>query len=522
MDNARKILTGTILLTAASFLMQTVGVSFNVWLTARLGESGLGLFQLILTVYNLAVTLGCGGVRLAATRLAVEGEARHESTRRTVYRCIRYALVTGLLAAFALFSLADIAANYWLSDPNAALPLRILAMSLPFVAMSSALNGYFTAVQKVGRYSAVRIAEQAVKIGIVMAFMGRLLPKGIRYGCVAIVIGVLCSELFSFLCLFILYNIEKEKYRDNPQKFSLRDLLHISVPDVSGAGARSVLLTIEHLLIPRGFRACGVSAEQALSVYGNIHGMVFPILLYPSAILSSLAGLLIPEIAGQYAKGLNDRIVYIVRQVLRLTLLFALGTAGILYVFADGLSQVVYHDSDCVFYMRVLSPLIPVMYCDMTVDGMLKGLDQQRACMRYNILDSAVCVVLVCVLLPRFAVKGYVFILFLSEILNFYLSIRRLTKVTTVEIDLSGELFMPLGCGICAPVCVHLTLSLTGLSAMWSKGVLVFGIAAAAAGYFLMLYGFGCFEKKDAEQFLRIAGLNRLKNNTCKMRKNLV
>ena len=86
MDNAQKILKNTLLLTAASFLMQTVGVSFNVWLSARLGESGIGLFQLIMTVYNLAVTLGGGGVRLASTRLAVEGEAKQENTRRTVRR----------------------------------------------------------------------------------------------------------------------------------------------------------------------------------------------------------------------------------------------------------------------------------------------------------------------------------------------------------------------------------------------------------------------------------------------------
>ena len=35
MNNARKILSGTLILTAASILMQTVGVSWNVWLTAR-------------------------------------------------------------------------------------------------------------------------------------------------------------------------------------------------------------------------------------------------------------------------------------------------------------------------------------------------------------------------------------------------------------------------------------------------------------------------------------------------------
>ena len=193
MNNARSILGGTMILTAASILMQTVGVSFNVWLTARLGAAGIGLFQLILTVYNLAVTLGCGGVRLAATRLAVEGAAKQENTEHTVRSCVRYALVVGCAIGAVLFALSDFAAGAWLKDAEAALPLRILALSIPFVAMSAAFNGYFTAVRKIGRYSAVRILEQAVKIGVVACLMARLLPRGVRWGCVAIVAGILVS-----------------------------------------------------------------------------------------------------------------------------------------------------------------------------------------------------------------------------------------------------------------------------------------------------------------------------------------
>ena len=329
MNNARSILGGTLILTASSILMQTVGVSFNVWLTARLGAAGIGLFQLILTVYNLAVTLGCGGVRLAATRLTVEGIARGENVKRTVRGCVRYAFLVGCAVAALLFAFADLAAVRWIKNGEAALPLRILALSLPFVAASAALNGYFTAVRKIGRYSAVRILEQAVRIAVVAGLMGRLLPRGIRWGCVAIVGGILASEAFSFFCLHVLYNIEKQKYSKKPQNFSLAGLLHVALPDVSGAGARSVLLTVEHLLIPQGFRRSGASAEEALTLYGNVHGMVFPMLLYPSAILSSLAGLLIPELAGRHAQGLSAQITCIIRRVLRMTLLFAFGTAGI-------------------------------------------------------------------------------------------------------------------------------------------------------------------------------------------------
>ena len=510
MNNARKIFGGTLILTAASFLMQTVGVSFNVWLTARLGAEGIGLFQLILTVYNFAVTLGSGGVRLGATRLAVEGEAGGEDTRRIMRGCLRYALCTGCAAGALLFILADAAGVYWLHDPPSALPVRILSLSLPFVAMSSALNGYFTAVQKIGRYSAVRILEQAVKIAVVCVCMARMLPRGVRYGCAAITAGILVSEIFSWLCLLVLYNMEKQKYRKKSQKFQLSALLHIALPDVSGTGARSALLTAEHLLIPRGLRRCGASSESALAAYGNIHGMVFPALLYPSAILTSLAGLLIPEIAGRRAQGQHAQIASIIRRVLRMTLLFSIGTAAIFYAFADGFSRVIYGTTDCAFYMRVLSVLVPVMYCDMTVDGMLKGLDEQRACMRYNIWDSGLCVLLVWALLPRFGLRGYVFILFFSELFNFYFSLRRLSRVSTVEVHLSQDLAMPLCCGVCAGALVSLLMQLSGWSSVWDAGALVGAVVLSACLYTLLLWGFGCVSRADAQRFARSCGFGHV------------
>ena len=509
MENARKIMTNTLILTGASFLMQTVGVSFNVWLTNKIGSVGIGMFQLIMTVYNLAVTLGCGGIRLASTRLTVESEARGEAVKKTVGRCILYAFVTGTLIAFLLISLSDIAAKYWLSDMRTAEPLRILALSLPFVAMSSALNGYFTAVKKVFRYSAVRIAEQAVKIAIVTALMSRLLPLGTQYGSIAIITGILLSEAFSFVILIILYSIEKQKYREKTQKSDLKRILHIALPDVSGAGARSVLLTIEHLLIPKGFERSGSSASAALSVYGNIHGMVFPLLLYPSAILTSLSSLLIPEIASHREKKHYNQINYIISRVMKITLIFSIGAAGIFYIFADGLSFVIYGSDECVDYIKILSVLTPVMYCDMTVDGMLKGMDQQMHSMWYNIIDSALCVVLVYVLLPLFAVKGYIFILFASEIINFFLSLRRLIKVCEVNTDIAKEILIPLCCIICASSSVSLLTKLSGFTVPYTKFSVSVSVIGTVLLYLLFLYGFSCITREDIRWFSRSAGIRR-------------
>ncbi len=509
MKNVRKILMNTLLLTGVSFMMQTVNVSFNVWLTNRIGAAGTGLFQLITTVYGLSITLGCGGVRLASTRLAAEAEAEGEKPGRIIKSCVRYGLSTGCFIALTVLFGAQLISTLWLEDARCVVPLRILALSVPFVAMSSALGGYFTAMRKIARFSSIRILEQTVKIVSVVLLLGWLLPLGTAYSCIAIVMGITISEAFSFICLYILYITDNGSYKiKKPKKGDYKKITHIAVPDVSGAGARSVLLTIEHILIPSGFRKSGSSAEQSLAVYGTIHGMVFPLLLYPSAILTSLSGLLVPEIAECRSKGFENQINYVIKRVMKITLIFSIAVSGIMYAFAGGLSQLVYNNSDSMFFIKLLAPLIPVMYCDMTVDGILKGLDQQYYTMKYNIIDSALCVVLVYFLLPRYSVRGYVFVLFASEIINFFLSVRRLTIVSTVTVNPVYDILIPIACIFCSVSGVSVLAEITGISAAFSVFSLTLCIIASLAAYFALMYMFSCIKDEDISWFLSVLGIN--------------
>ena len=86
--------------------------------------------------------------------------------------------------------------------------------------------------------------------------------------------------------------------------------------------------------------------------------------------------------------------------------------------------------------LRVMAPIVPLMYLDSIVDGMLKGLDQQVSTLKYNFSDSMLRVLFIATLLPAFGMKAYVFVLFFSEIFNASLSIHRLLKVTDLRLTL--------------------------------------------------------------------------------------
>ena len=70
--------------------------------------------------------------------------------------------------------------------------------------MSSALGGYFTAVEKIPQYSAVQMLEQCFRIAVVVLFVSKLHNLSASYACIIIVSAMTAAEVFSFTLSSIL------------------------------------------------------------------------------------------------------------------------------------------------------------------------------------------------------------------------------------------------------------------------------------------------------------------------------
>ena len=69
------------LLTGSDVVLRLAGMGLRIWLANELGGEGMGLYQLVLAVYSLFVTLATAGVSVAATRLMAEELSGPDSAR---------------------------------------------------------------------------------------------------------------------------------------------------------------------------------------------------------------------------------------------------------------------------------------------------------------------------------------------------------------------------------------------------------------------------------------------------------
>lgn len=438
MVNRKRLIMNTALLTGSSLAMSAISMAFQVWLAGRIGSAGIGLYQLVLSVAFLCTTFAVSGIRFAATRLVSEelGHERSWSVAAAMRRCFAYSLFFGLSAMAVLFSFAEPIGFLWIGDARTVKSLKLIAFSMPFLSLSSVMSGYFTACGRVWKPTVVHLGEQLITIGFVAYFLTHSPAGDIEKNCAAVMLGNVCGDVISFVCMLLFYLSDRHSVRDySAQKLKLTSrMLKVALPLAVSAYARSALSTLEHLLVPRGLKAAGFSADRALSGYGVIQGMVLPIVSFPACILMALAELIIPELTEAQVRGNDGDISKTVSLLIKKGLGYSSAVALVLFVFADKLGVRIYSSPEAGDYLRLLAPLIPIMYTDMVADGCLKGLGQQLWCMGINLLDALLGVLLVWQVLPVFALKGYICIIYFNECLNFALSIMRLRKVTKIRL----------------------------------------------------------------------------------------
>ena len=503
----KRFIVNAMLLGATTVFMRSIAVIFNAYVSGKLGAEGMGLYSLITSVYAFAVTLATSGVSLAVMRLVSEelGKGDRRGALLAMRKCVGYALFFGLLSFSLLFFGADIIANRILQDERTYLSLRVLSVALPFIALSSVFSGYFNAVRRVAKSASASIAEQFVKIGLTVSFLQMLLPKGIEYAVLALVLGTAIAEALSLSYLFIFYVFDKKKYlktrtvSSDPTMKSR--MLNISLPIALSSYLRSGLVTVQHILIPVGLRRHGADYKTALASYGTIHGMVFPLILFPSAVCTTFAGLIVPELselAATYGTVKNNKhICYIVRRALSMALLFGIGTAGILLCFAEPLGLLVYKSREAAQYIRIFAPLVPVMYLDTTVDGMLKGLGQQMHSMLYNIIDASLSVFLVWTLMPKVGIWGYVICVFVTELINLAFSLSRLLTVTGAAISIPKTVLCPVLC-VAGASALSMLLLKTSAIAFTNASLAVIGILLSVLFYIVLLRTMGGLSREDS------------------------
>ena len=447
MSKKLPIFYNALLLTGVNLVLRFVSTGFQVYLSGKIGATGIGLLQLVLSVGGLALTAGMAGIRTSAMYLTAEelGKKRPENIRWVLSGCMLYSLLCSGVIAVALCVFSSVIAGAWIGETAVAGVVRMFAFFLPVNCLTGVMVGYFTGANRIGTLAAVEVAEQVCSMGFTISLLHFWAGDDSIRACGCVVLGSGLGACFTLLCL--LYLKVKENAAVGIRIPVGKRLLHTAVPLALADDLKSGISTVENLMVPKRLALCKNIADP-LAAFGIVCGMVFPVLMFPVAILFGLAELLIPEFARCAAAGSHDRIRYLAKRSLRLTMLYGGLFCGLLFLLGDVLCIRLYNNPEAGRYLRWFALLVPMLYCDIITDAMIKGLGQQTACVRYNILTSGLDVLFLFLLLPTYGMAGYFLSFLVTHLLNFILSVRRLLKLTGRLMSVATPVLTALAIGI--------------------------------------------------------------------------
>lgn len=431
MSDKRPIFYSALLLTGVNLLLRLISTGFQVYLSGAIGAEGIGLLQLVLSVGMLSMTAAMGGIRTATMYLCADaiGQGKPGKLRKVLFSCTLYSIFISISITSLLYFFAPRIAASWIGHPEVLPALRLYCIFLPISCLCGVMTGYYTAAGRIGTMAAVEIGEQFFSMGVTLSCL-LFFPGTAADACRFVILGSGSGATLTLICLFLLAKIPEE---ESPEPV-LGKLLDTAVPLALADDLKAGISTTENLMVPKRL-ALYPGASNPLASFGVVCGMVFPVLMFPAAILFSLAELLIPELARCAAAGSKRRIPYLARRSLYVALLYGCFFGGLMFLLAEPLCLALYKNQEAGHYLRLYALLIPMLYTDAITDSMTKGLGQQKANVRYNIFTSLLDVAFLFLLLPRYGMAGYYFSFLVTHLINFLLSLRRLLKITRLRLN---------------------------------------------------------------------------------------
>lgn len=435
------------LLTASNITTGILGFIFSIYLSKILGPEGMGLYNLVMPIYNLFICVMCAGVAASISQISAVYNSKKQNTNliRTIKVVSFFNLIWGLIIAILVFALAPTIGKYGINDMRTITAIRITCPAMIFIALSNILKGFFWGSAKIAAPSIIDIFEKALRIFtvaiLIYIFQAKTLTNLVSLCYVALALG----ELQSLLLLFFYYKKTVKKLprtNEKPERLSqlLFNVLIISVPLTLNGFLSNIFNTLSTLVIPRCLITAGFSHSEALSLIGKFTGMAMMIIGIPLIVVSSINILLIPDLSQTMIKGNYYDASIRIKKVLKISFLLGLATTVICLTIPKPLGEMFYNRDDLGTYIKYAGICAPIFFVSVPMSSILNGLNKQGIILRNSVIVAFLELIFLYVFtsVPKINIYGYAITLFLTSLISFVINYYEIKKHIDISLSITN------------------------------------------------------------------------------------
>lgn len=434
-------LRSTALLTAVSLFSQGMGFLYRVLLSRLVGSEVMGLYQLVMPVSSVLMSLTAVGFTVACSNLTARYRAtgNYKAAGQTVRLC-----VAGFLGAFAVVALiaaplSDVISVHLLGDARTRLGLLLLLPCVLLTGLENIHKHSFYGAGIVHPPAFTEICEQVIRMGAVLGLLWRFLPQSPERTVGLIVCGMILCEIFSAVTLTLLYRrfVGRSPAGDGAERLPLfQRISHIAFPIACTALLGNLMGAATSVIIPQRLVRAGQDVPQAMSAFGVLCGMTMPLLALPTAFISAMGLVLLPRLARSAALGRADAVRRQADKAITVTAWLILPAAALLATLAPPLARALFREESAGQFAAPLSLAVALSCFEAVLAVCLNALGRQTSVARNGLLCGGIQLLFTWyrMALPGVGLGGYVEAVLLSSALGLVLNWRCLRRAAGLKL----------------------------------------------------------------------------------------
>ncbi len=407
-----KFIKSTIILIIGGGITKLLAMVIKIALARSIGNDGIGIYMMILPTFNLFITLSTLSLSTSLGKLIAE----KRSSKKVIFSSIPFTMIYNFFLMIILIFLSKFISNTLLNNSITYYPILCISFTLPIIALSGILKGYFFGKNNMFPYTFENICEQIVRLLFIIFIVPKLLNISLIVAISSLVLVNILSEGIAIIVMLLFIpnkSLDKESFKVD--KNIVKDVLNISIPSTGSRLIGSISYFLEPIILTYAMLKSGSGLSFITSEYGIVTGYVYALLLIPSFFTMAISTSLLPIISKNYA----ERNMRIVKKGLSQGMLFSLLIGcffTILFMlFPNYILKFIYNTTLGSDYVRLIAPFFIFHYIQGPLTTYLQAINKAKCAMYGTLLGSIIKNILLFVL----AICNYkIWSLIISTIVN--------------------------------------------------------------------------------------------------------
>ncbi len=520
-------LHGAFILVIGSIFVKILGAGFKIPLTMLIKTDGMGLFNTSYTLYAFFV-LAAKGLSVAVSKMVSESSSlgRRKEADRIFYVAFVLLGIIGIAGTSLLYFGAE-AFSAMLGNTRAAVCIEAIAPAVLFVALVSALRGYFQGRQNMYPTAISEVVEAFGKLvfGILLAWW--FIGTSTQYAAAGAVFGVTLGTFVTLLLVLAFFIIGKKKRSINAaEKIRsvmgiAKELVLISLPITIGASVASLtgvvdMMTIMnrlqsiknvtpefiakyHVLIEGHSMSKGIYEELANKLYGLYSGYAVTLFNLPLTMIVALSISVLPAISGALKRNDEASAQKTMQSVLRITMLFSMPCAFGLSVLAAPVLSFIFNDTLAARLLEITSIAIIFVSLVQVTNAILQAYGKMHIPVVNMIIGCIVKIALNYYLvgLPNINVDGAPISTLACYLVIALLNFVYLIKLTRLRISISEFIIKPLSASVGMAVLSVFVINVLNMNGIGGRLAVIPAILVGGIAYLLLIFLVGAVKESD-------------------------